>query len=140
MKGFSFILIMVCSCITFLSIGQPKSERPTEKYLNELISTTKQFETERITINKDTILTSYCMNAECTQFLSWHFNIHDIANIDLKQDGDSYYILFACRKELCIKPPVIGSIYSPKSEYSMYVKSQKQGEFLISQLKAFQNK
>lgn len=126
--------------LSFFNSIQAKEKQISESELARYINTCKQFSMEKITLQGDSIRTDYCMNSECSTFISWVFDLQHIKSITLKQDEEYFFLHFECSENDCIKPPVIGTVYSPKSEYDMYIKSKEEAEKLLGMLLQYQKK
>lgn len=131
------IILLFAASITGFS---KENKKVTESELSAYINSCKQFNMEKITLTGDSIRTDYCTNADCTSYISWIFDLQTIKSITLKNDEEYFFLHFECNDKDCIKIPVIGTVYSPKSEYDMYIKSKEEAKKLLEMLMNYKNR
>lgn len=137
MKRITILIVcLLWNVIHLLAQDKLEKQRHIQVYINDF----KLFNTEKITLVGDTLRTDYCLNSECTQFISWQFGLKDIDKMKVGKDKDqgTYFLQFKCASGECIQPPTIGTIYSHKEEYSLYMKGKKEAEQLLDLLKEYQ--
>lgn len=122
-----FFVLLLCGFAT--QEGSAK-KRIKDKKMQAAIYAGKQFKTERITVKADSIQIDYCINESCSHFISWMFSLKEIGQIQLLQEEGNFFIRFDCLAADCVRPPM-GTIYSPKKNYDLYVTDKEQGIKLL---------